>query len=263
MPYSKRQNFENCNKKASGDSVKITIIVVIAVVVLAILAMFLFAKPSAGTTINTNGVAQIKAEPDLVSVYVNVETNGTTTKDANDKNSEIVDNLLTGLIKKGFERKDITTENFNVYPDYTWENGTQELKDYKATHSLKIQMSATKLEKIGQVIDVASDAGAFVSSINFELSVEKQNQYKAEALKQATLDAKTKAESIAIGLGKRLGKLVSVSDSSFDYYPWPIYARAGDVSFAESNSQAKVAATNIQPGQQNVDARVSVVFKIV
>jgi uncharacterized protein YggE len=187
-----------------------------------------------------------------------VQTKGNDAKEAKDKNSEIVDKAITNLVKLGFERKDIITENFNVYPEYDWVNGQRIDKGYSATHSLKVQISTDKMEMIGDAIDAGVDAGAGISYINFELSMEKQNQYKAEALEAATLDAKTKAEAIASGLGKSLGRIVSVSTSDFGYSPWNIYYGAEMASAAD----AKLATTSIQPGQQTVTARVSVLYRI-
>ena len=133
---------------------------------------------------------------------------------------------------------------------------------YKATHSIKVQLDSNKMDDAGTVIDIGVDNGALVSYINFELSLTKQNELKAQALNQATQDARIKAESIASGLGKNLGAVVSVSDSSFDYYPWPIYRN--DVAYGTGIAEAKEAiSTNINPGQQEVSARVSVTYKII
>jgi uncharacterized protein len=250
-------------QKGSSDSVKVTTIVVVAIVIVALAAIIFIAKPNAndqGTTITVDGIAQLKANPDLVSVYLNIETNATTAKEAKDKNAEIVDTVITEIIKKGIERKDITTDSFNIYPDYSWDNGKQELLGYRATHVLKIQLLASNLDKTGDVIDAGVDAGAMVSYINFELSQSKQNEYKAQALQQATTDARIKAESIATGLGKKLGELVSVTDSGSGYNPWPIYRNDAMVS---GSAEAKSAVTSIQPGQQTIDAIVNVVYKIV
>lgn len=248
-------------KKATSDSVKITLIIVGTILVLAIAALIVFYSSKPGTTINSNGIAQIKATPDLVSIYFNVETNGSDAKEAKDKNAEIVDKVITELLKKGIERKDITTENFNIYPDYDWSSGEQVFKGYKATHTIRVQLSSSKMDQAGDIIDVGVDSGALISYINFELSQAKQNEYKALALKQATEDARIKAESIASGLGKKVGSVVSVSDQSFDYLPWPIYRNDAMTMGA---SEAKIAvSTNINPGQQTIDARVNVVFKLI
>jgi hypothetical protein len=249
---------------AQSNSVKVTLIVVATVVVLAIVALAVFLSLRPGVTIMSNGMAQVKAMPDVVSIYINIETIGKTTKEANDKNTVIFDSLSTELIKLGLERKDITTESFNVYPEYDWNNGNQQLIDYKATHILKIELTLTQgTNDIGDIIDVVSNENAYVSSINFELSLAKQNEYKAQALKLATADAKIKAESIALGAGKKLGSIVSITDSSFNYYPYALYTKDAMVGAAESNSQARQTIVNLQPGEQDVTAQVSVMYKLV
>ena len=112
---------------------------------------------------------------------------------------------------------------------------------------------------IGDTIDAGVNAGAGISYINFELSQDLQNRYKAEALKKATYDARVKAEGIASGLRKSLGKVVSVSSSEFKYYPWEVYRNADMAVGAE---QAKQATTSIAPGEQEISGQVSVVFAL-
>lgn len=238
-------------------SVKITLIIVSAVILLALIGVLIYNNAHAAT-ISSQGLSQIKATPDIISVYFNVQTKALTAQEAKDNNSEIVDNVITALVKLGFERADITTENFNVGPDYSYYGSS--VKSYTATHNIKVLISANDSDKIGDVIDAGVDNGALISYINFELSVDKQNEYKALALRQATEDARTKAEAIAAGLGKSLGSIVSTSSSNFNYYPWSLYTNSRmDYSGA---AEAKVASTSIQPGQQDIDAQVSVVFKI-
>ncbi|MEK6875463.1 MAG: SIMPL domain-containing protein [Nanoarchaeota archaeon] len=241
-------------------SVQITLIIVAGIVILGLLIFSGFSNISPSNTVTGNGQANIKAVPDLVGVYFNVQTTGSTSEIATDKNSEIVDNLITELVKQGFERKDIQTTNFNVYPEYNWNSGLQTIKGYKATHSIKVQMSTSDASEIGEVIDAGVDAGAGISYINFELSQEKQNEYKAQALKAAAEDAKIKAQSIAEGLGKRLGSLVSTSDSDFNYSPWRLYEAQGGV--AMDAAEAKQATTNIQPGNQDIYASVTATYKL-
>ncbi|MDP2628292.1 MAG: SIMPL domain-containing protein [Nanoarchaeota archaeon] len=243
------------NAKIS-NSVLITLIIVVGIIFVSYIGINSVNPTS--NTVTGQGTATINVVPDLVAVYFAVQTNGDTSQEATDENSEIVDNLITELLKQGFSREDIETTGFNVYPDYSWNNGVQKLNGYSATHNVRVKLSASETGKIGNVIDAGVGAGAGISYINFELSQEKQNEYKAEALKLAAEDAKLKAEAIAEGLGKDLGKLVSTSSSDFDYYPWMLYESAG----AMDASEAKAATTNIQPGEQEISARVTAVFKL-
>jgi len=235
--------------------------IIMAGVLIMFLVGFLGVKSlvSPSNTITGNGQATIDAVPDLVSVYFTVQTKGETSEEANSENAEIVDDLITNVLKKGFERKDIQTQSFNVYPEYKYVNNQRKESGYTATHSLKVEMSTEQSEKIGSVIDAGIEAGAGISNINFELSQEKQNKYKAEAIKLAAEDSRIKAQALASGLGKELGKLVSVSDSNFGYNPWIMYSGSG---IAEDAAIAKEAATSIQPSEQKITARVTAVYRI-
>ena len=241
-------------------SVQKTLIITGAIVFLALIGLYMFSGLLPTNTITANGQATITAEPDLVGIYFNVQTTADTAQEAKDENSEIIDDVITSLLKLRLERKDIQTQNFNVYPQYNWKNRNREITGYQATHSLRIEIPAEDIDKIGKIIDAGVDAGALINSINFELTSESQNQYKAQALEQATQDARIKAESIASGLGKNLGRVIRVSSSNFNYSPWRLYeATAGGTINAED---AKIATTDIQPGDQDIRASVNVVYKI-
>ncbi|MGB9708262.1 MAG: SIMPL domain-containing protein [Candidatus Pacearchaeota archaeon] len=241
-------------------SVQITLIIVIAVLVIAGIATLLILQGRApANTVSVQGNALLKADPDLVTVYFRAETNASTAQEAKDKNAEIVNKAAGALTKIGITSEKIQTMDFNIYPEYDWIDGKQVFRGYKAVHSFKIELETAQIDKVGGVIDAGVDSGALIDYINFELSTTKQNEYKAEALRQASQDAKTKAEAMVSGLGKQLGKLVSVSDMSFDYYPWPIYR---NIDMMGSATEAKEAVTNITPSEKEIRAQVSVVYQI-
>ena len=243
-------------------SVQITLIIVAGFVILAMLGFLAFSSlnPSTSDTVTVNGMSTIKATPDKVGVYFSAENTASTSEAARDKIAEIVSDLENSLIAKGFTKEEIQTYGYAINPEYDWINGQQVFKGYKASQSVKVELPSNRFDDIGEVIDAGVDAGALISYVSFELSQTKQNEYKAEALKQASEDARIKAESVAEGLNKKVGKLVSVSVDNFNYYPWDIYrSTTGTMDAAE----AKQATTNIQPGNQDVSASVSAVFKII
>jgi len=243
-------------------SVKITSIIVLGLIVSVLIisnsmnGMF----PSQSNTISAEGISSIKAMPNLVSVLFNVETKAKTSENATKQNSDIVEKLKASLIEQGFDEKRIQTQSFSVYPDYTWDStGKRKDNGFIATHSLKLEMNANESDKLGKAIDAGVSAGAGITYINFELSQDKQNEYKAEAMKLAAQDAKIKAQATASGLDKKIGDLVSVSINNFGYYPWNVYSGSGMRADA---MEAKVASTSITPSEQEVTANVNAVFKL-
>ena len=233
--------------------VQITLIVVVGIILLALIVPNI-TNPSQNT-ISVAGTATIEVTPDLVGVYFSVDTQGATANEAGDKNTLIVQDLTNALIALGFEEDEIQTQSYNIYPDYNYPAGT--IKGYRATHSLRVEVLANQSARIGSVVDAGLDAGAGLGYLNFELSQENQNKYKAEAMKLAAQDATAKAEGVAEGLNKNLGSLVSVTINDYGYVPWLAY----DASGAES-SVVREAATSIVPTEQQISASVTTVFKL-
>jgi len=244
-----------------NESLKKTLIISATLIILAVILVIAFKNPFARNTISVDGSASVDAMPDLVGIYFNVETSGDTTEEASNANSEIVDEMTDSLLALGIKEDEIITQGYNVYQDYDWVNGNRVERGYKATHSIKVELSTDETDKIGKVVDAGTDAGAGISYINFELTQELQNQYKAQAMQLAAEDAKMKADAVAEGIGKKAGRLISISTSNFGYSPWNIYS-SGGMDIAEEAVQAKAATTDIQPGEQKIYGQVTAIFKI-
>ena len=216
-------------------------------------------QTSLSQTISASGSASIKVLPDEAAIYLQILTEDKSADLAKDKNAEILDKVTTALLKIELEKKDIQTDSFNIYPKYNYDEGKQEIIGYTVNHRLRIVTE--DFDNVGKIIDAAVDNGALVESINFELSNEKQAEFKKQALEEASKDAREKADAIAAGLNARIGSLVSVTASSFDYYPYPIF-RAETLEVGIAGAEAKMAVTDISPKELEVTAQVSVVYKV-
>jgi uncharacterized protein YggE len=244
-----------------NNAIVVSVIVSVAVIVLALIVLFVLKPTSSLNSVNVQGYAVVKAMPDLITVSFSIETKNKTSAGATTSNNEIYDKLVAELIALGIDRKEIVTESFNVYPNYDWNNGKQIDNGYVASHVLKVELSVNESNKISEIIDAGVNAGAGISYINFELTQESQNKYKAEAMKLAAEDARIKAESVAQGFNKKVGRLVSTSVSDFGYYPWNLYSTSG-AGRMEDAVMAKEAVTSIQPGDKEITASVNAVFKL-
>ena len=213
------------------------------------------------SSVSANGSSVIKAQPDLVSVNINVETRGENAQTAQEKNKEISDKLLLNLIKLGYNSDELKFINYNIYPEYDWKNGEQKFKGYVASQQLVVKTENTK--KVPEIVDTAINSGALISYINFELSEEKQNEYKKQALEKAGKDAKEKAEATAKGVGKRLGRLVSVQSQDFYYGPLNLYDKSiVEASGKDAVQEVRNTALNLSPQDIEVRANIIVEYKI-
>ncbi len=247
--------------KKENNAIVITSIIAGVVLLIALSAMFLFTESTSRDVVTVTGMSVIKATPDLIGVYYTIETKGATSAEASSANTIILTSLKNTLIAQGFSEEDLKTESFNVYPNTYWENGKQKQDGYIAYHSLKIELPIEDIDKLTSVIDAGVNAGAGISYINFELTTESQNEYKAQALELAAKDAQIKADAVASGFGKRAGRLISVQVSEFGYYPWNIYSSRGG-SVSEDAEVAKQAAMSISPSEEEISASVSATFKL-
>lgn len=251
-----------------NNAIIITSIIAGVILIIAFLALNTFNSvvPSSKNSVTVQGSSTIKAMPDLVSIYITIQTNGTTSAEATTENTKMYYNLVEEMVLAGFSEEDLKTESFSVYENTYWDYEEERSKTdgYIANHYLRVELASDEMNKVSKVVDAAVKAEAGISYINFELSPESQNDYKAQALKQASEDAMIKAESIASGFDKEVGRLLSVQTSDFGYYPWNVYTArsAGGMYMEEDAVMAKEAAMSIQPGEEEIYASISATFQI-
>ena len=231
--------------------------IVIGLIIAVIIVAGLIYISSTSAIVSAQGNSVLKANPDKVSINLVIEAKNKTAQGAKDRHDKILDETVLQLLKIGIDRKDIKTINFNIYPEYNWENGKNEQIGYIARQDIIVETK--NFDLVASIIDVSIDAGALVSYINFELSEEKQSEYKTQALEEAGKDARKKAEATASGLDKKLGKLVSVQSEEFNYIPYRYF----EATVAEgSAAQAKQAAINLAPRDIDVTATIRVEYKL-
>ncbi len=234
-------------------SVQKTLIIVGGIIILALIGYSLLAPRD---VITATGQSSIEVLPDYTVVYFNVETYGKTSAEAQESNENITSALTNSLFSLGFEQNEIKTTGYSIYPEYSWgEYNKREIERYVASHSIKISIPIEENEGLSEVINAGVNSGAGISYINFELSSEHESEYKAEAIKKATEDARVKARALADGARKKLGSLTSISNSDFGYSPWIAYDSA-------SGMEARTEAVSISPSEQTISAYVTASFRI-
>jgi len=205
--------------------------------------------------INTQGNSEVNVDPDEAEVVVGISILKDSAADAQNEANTVTNNIINSLKAEGIPEGSIQTEQLSLYEEYDWSKETRETLGWRATQTLRVK--TTDLSNVGTIVDIAVENGANqISSIDFGLSSEKEQEYKTEALADATKNAKEKAETIASSLGAKLGNIKSVSESGFYYTPYR-YAME-EVAGAKAVSEAAA----VMPGQVTVTASISIVYKI-
>ncbi|MAG37910.1 hypothetical protein CMI45_00785 [Candidatus Pacearchaeota archaeon] len=235
--------------------------IIAGILIIGIIAVVAYlGTGTGGSIVSASGISNLDVEPDLAVIHLDLIGNGNTSSAAKDELDIIYDGVEIALLRAGLDRDQIKTEGFNIYQDYRYENRVRKENGFIARQSIVIETGDFDLTT--KIVDASIDNGALVRWINFELSEEKQNEYKIRALEEARKDAKKKAEATASGLGKSLGKLVSVESQEFNYEPYRYFDTAILEEAGAGQVAAKEAAINIDPKDVEVTARIAVKYKL-
>ncbi|MEK7526591.1 MAG: SIMPL domain-containing protein [Patescibacteria group bacterium] len=211
------------------------------------------------STITVTGEAKKQESNQIANFYAGVSA-------SNDDKQEAIDEVntkMTDIVKKikefGIEDKDIQTQNVNVN-----ENQQAEILIYPPTDSKQqakwsannsITITLRDVAKAQALTDMLTATGATnVSGPNY--SLDSYSDASEDLLADAIVDAKTKAEKIAKASGRRLGKVITVSEGGSPvYYPVALESkgRGGDTTSVP---------TPVEPGSQTVYKSVTVVFEL-
>jgi uncharacterized protein len=199
------------------------------------------------------GEGKVYTKPDIAFVDVSVVTQGVQIKDVQDANTKKMNKVITFLKDSGIDEKDIKTTNYNLYPQYTYENNKiPQIMGYQINQTLSIKIR--NLDKVGTILEGGVNVGINqVNSLYF--GFENDEQLKEQARKIAIDDAKKKAEKLASQLGVKLIKITGFSDNTVGY-PVPMYdAKAYGLGGGGGTP-------NIQTGQNEIIVDVTITYEI-
>ena len=235
------------------NTIWVVLIIAVAAIVMTATVMWFSNGPDM-KTIDVTGTSSITKPADQAMLSIGVETQADTAEEAEAENTKISNELYDSLKELGLTEKDYKTQYFNVQPRKDWESGGN-ITGYSVQHNIEIDTD--NIEKVPEILDAAVQAGANnIYGVHFTLKEETREMARAEAYQKATTYARTKAESIAEGLGVEITKIVRVSDASYNYMPY-----RADIAIAEvSGASAKGESIPIESGEVEVTSTISVSY---
>lgn len=206
--------------------------------------------PADTAFVDVSGVGVVMVEPDRAKISFAVESEGETAQEAVRENADRMRATIDAL-ERAVTDLDIRTNGYNVQPRYRRANapgGERQIVGYTAVNH--IEVTATHIEDVGMLIDVATGAGANrVASLVFTSS--DIEAARREALRLAIEDARSQAETMAAALGIPLGAPLEVRGNNQQRQP-------------DSNLRvmSMEVATPISAGDQAVRATVTIRFRL-
>lgn len=205
-------------------------------------------------TIIVSGSGLVKASPDVAYVNLGVTDEKRSAKEAQTSVNQTMNSVLAALDKIPIAKEKIKTTRINLSARYEYNSGKRNFKGFTASNEIKITLDDLSL--IGKCIDTSLNAGA--NDINYlSFGLKEQDTLKNEALKKAFGNAQDKAKSLAKAAGVKLGKLITIQESSADLIiPRP---RMVAQKVAEGGLGG---GTPVTPGEIEVHGNLTAVFEI-
>ena len=219
--------------------------------------------------ISVTGEGKAYAKPDIAMISLGVTTKSEKSQDAVDQNNAKMNDIINAVKELGVQDKDIQTTSYSLnpvygnevvplYPDgiyYPRQNNT--IVGYSLTQ--QVQVKVRNLDDINEILDSATSKGANVVG-SPQFIIDDIEKFKSEAREKAIQQAKEKAVTLFQQTGLKMGELISIYEGGFGGCGGGIcpygFGVGGDALVKES------VAPQIQPGEEQVTASVTLVYRI-
>ena len=220
------------------------------------------AEPASFRSFQVSGQGSATTVPDIAQFSFGTITQGGVDLAATqEENTEKTNGAIAFLKEQGIDEKDIATKNYSVQPRYQYyscsEGGSvcppAEIVGY--TVNQQIQVKVRDFSIIGSLLSGVVENGAnTVSQLSF--TVEDSTQVENEARKEAIEKAQAKAKAIAEAGGFRVGRLLSIQESSA--VPAPMY----EYATMDAGRGGAASTPSIEPGSQETEVSITLTYEI-
>lgn len=206
---------------------------------------------NAAGQISVSATGQTFRAPDTASVSAGVVTQAKTAQEAMAANAMQMNAAFNELMRAGIPQRHIQTSQLSLQPRYDYSNRQAPvITGYEARNT--VSAKTDNLDAVGPMLDALVRAG--VNNINgVTFSLRDSDAAKSEARAAAVKAARRKAEEMAMAAGVRLGKVITLSETSGYSGPQPMMMR----SAAMAEDSTPVAA-----GEQSLSVTVNITYAI-
>jgi uncharacterized protein len=196
------------------------------------------------------GFGKVQGTPDTLTVNASIEFIAPDVTSAMNQTNQRQQALITALVNSGVDRKDISTTQVSLQPQFGGPDNPAAIIGYRASNSIDVKIG--RLDAASQAMALIVSTGGDATRINsVRYSIEDDSQLVRDARARAFNDAKDRAEQYAQLSGLSLGNVVSISEAAAPTPPTPL-----------PGPRALEAAVPLEPGQQTVSFQVTVVWEL-
>lgn len=206
--------------------------------------------------IAVTGEGEMALAPDMAVLSLAVTSQAETARAALDANNKAMADVLKAMQAMGIDERDLQTSGFSITPQYVYPKRSNEAEPprivgYQVNNSLTVRVR--DLTKLGEIIDRSVTLGVNQGG-NITFTNDGPDAAVTEARKNAMADALARARTLTQAAGIGLGKILSISEQSFNPRPVPM-ARA------EMSMRAD-GAVPVAAGENTYRVQVNVTFEL-
>jgi uncharacterized protein YggE len=206
--------------------------------------------------ITVSGTGLVSGTPDVLELYLGVDTRADSAGEALKENSKLTNGVLEVLRGAGVDDDDIQTANLSISPVY--DDDGEVVIAYSVSN--RVVAKLRDLDKAGDVIDEATDAaGDDIVVLGLYFSIDDNSKIVEQARAEAVKRAKAQAEQLADAAGVELGDLRSIDEQ---YSPVGPALDAREAAAPTPTSTSDSGSVPIQPGTEQLSVEVTLVYDI-
>lgn len=214
-------------------------------------------------TISVSAEGKVKAVPDTAIISLGVLSQGKDAKEAARVANDQINKITEFAKSLGVDKEDITTSNSSINPRYEWRDGQNVIVGFDSNQTITVKVRGVdkNSDTAGKLMSGAVEKGAN-QVYGSQFVIDNPDDLLQEARKLAIEKAKVKAKELAEASGIRLGRVVSVSEGGSPGYPIMYGKGVADGIGGGGMMSAPVPSVDVQVGNQEVIASMSLVFEI-
>jgi uncharacterized protein YggE len=202
----------------------------------------------------TSGEGLVQAVPDRAFVTVTAESKASSPREAQRRNTELMQPVQDKLRAAGIPADAIRTVAYELQREWEYTSNRRIPRGYVARNSIEVRVDA--IDRLGEILDIAVTAGATdVGAIRFDLK--DRSKLEREALRLAVADARARAEAAAAGAGQTIAGVVRIEEQGVMVPPPMPMMRTSMAMKEEAQADVPVSA-----GQMEIRARVTLTAEL-
>lgn len=207
------------------------------------------------------GSASQEVTPDLFPLELTLEEISTNAAGTQARIEKLAGDLLALADAIGVKEEDLTVSNLEISPQYKYNDRTDEqvFLGNKYVREIKVRFHALgKLRDfIGRLPSdkaLKLDTGAFMASNSEEL--------RRGLLEKAIANARTTAEALAKGVGRKLGPVHTISNQGFNMRYSESTTTLDSVAVTGANALSAPGIVSLREGRITLDQSVYIVYAL-